>query len=84
MSEFTVTITPAEEKALLTNMVSIQEWIDNAIHNKARQCMDAIIKNTTDQQPKKISNSIRDELVLNASVETALQRKNRVEAKIEV
>lgn len=31
-----------EEKALLTDTISIQEWIDNAIHNKARQCIDTV------------------------------------------
>jgi len=44
MGQYTVTLTPEEEKALLTDMISIQEWIDNVIHNKARQCIDSIVE----------------------------------------
>ena len=40
--QYTITLSDEEEKALLTDMMSIQEWIDNAIHNKARQCIDTV------------------------------------------
>lgn len=42
MAQYTVTLSPEEEKALLTDMISIQDWLSNAIHNKARQCIDAM------------------------------------------
>ena len=42
MKQFTITISDEEGKALLTDMGSIQEWIDNAIHNKARQVIDKV------------------------------------------
>jgi len=42
MGEYAVILTEEEEKALLWNMVDIQEWLDNAIHNKARQCIDSV------------------------------------------
>lgn len=41
--EITVTLTDEEVKALETDMLSIQAWVSNAIHNKARQCIDRII-----------------------------------------
>ena len=37
MADYTVTLTAVQEKALLGNMVSIQDWIENAINNKARK-----------------------------------------------
>lgn len=42
MGDYTINLSIEEEKALLTNMISIQEWADNAIHNKARQCIDKV------------------------------------------
>lgn len=44
MGNYTITLSAEEEKALLTDMISIQDWLNNAIHNKARQCIDAITK----------------------------------------
>lgn len=43
MGEYKVILTAEEEKALLTDMISIQEWIENAIKNKARICIDNIV-----------------------------------------
>ena len=37
MGQYTITLVDEEEKVLLTDMISIQEWLDNAIHNKASQ-----------------------------------------------
>lgn len=42
MGQYTVTLSKEEEKALLTDMASIQDWINNVIYNKARQCMDRV------------------------------------------
>jgi hypothetical protein len=50
----TVSITAEEEKALLTDIVSLQEWLDNAIHNKARQCIDEVCRQALEDE----SNSI--------------------------
>lgn len=74
MKEFTVQITDEEEKALLTDMLSIENWLSNAIHNKARQCMDKIILDHSDRQPSKVSASERAEIVRKARVESAAER----------
>lgn len=42
MTEYSVSLSEEEEKALLTDMLSIQEWLENAIHNKARRCVDMV------------------------------------------
>jgi hypothetical protein len=44
MPTYTIKISEEEEKALLTDMISVQDWLDNAIKNKIRRCMDEIVK----------------------------------------
>jgi hypothetical protein len=44
MTEYKITLIPEEEKALLTVMISIQEWVENAIKNRARQAIDKIVE----------------------------------------
>jgi len=43
MVTVSVQITEEEKKALEWDIVSLQEWADNALHNKARRCADEII-----------------------------------------
>jgi len=50
MAQYTITLTTEEEKALLWDMISIQEWADNAVHNKARQCADEICRIALEDQ----------------------------------
>jgi len=40
--DYTVTLTEAENKAMEYVAASPQEWIDNAIHNRARKGIDEI------------------------------------------
>ncbi len=82
MKQFTIKLNDAEKKALLTDMVSIQEWVDNVIHNKARQCIDKIIKDTTDKQPNKMSVSEKQQIVINTQIESAAERNTRLEADL--
>ncbi len=78
MAKFTVTITEAEEKALLAVMVDIQEWLDNSIHNRARKATDKIIQDCTDRQPKKIPAGEKEAIILQTDFETAEERGKRV------
>lgn len=54
MPLLTVTITDQEAAILLTDMLSIQDWLDNAIRNKIRQQTDSIIMQQTNIQPSKL------------------------------
>lgn len=74
MGEYIVRLTAEQEKALLTDMVSIQAWIDNAMHNKARQCIDNIVEEYSDKQPKKISSAEKLQIVRDAKVKTAIEK----------
>jgi len=44
MITVSVQISDEEQKALEWDIVSLQEWADNALHNKARRCADEICR----------------------------------------
>lgn len=79
MKQYTVTLSNEEEKALLVDVVSIQEWLDNAIHNKARQCIDKVVREYSDKQPSKITNQEKNLIVRAAKVETAIERNKKAQ-----
>lgn len=83
MGEYTITLLEEEEKALLTDMASIQEWLDNAIHNKARQCIDKVVEECSDRQAKKISNAEKLQIVREAEVESATDKQARLLAELD-
>ena len=82
MAQFIIEINDAEEKALLTNMISIQEWLDNAIHNKARKCIDRIVEQISDKQPRKILVEEKYQIIRDAQLETAAERNARFEVEL--
>lgn len=46
MTDYTVTLTAAEDKALSYSAVSQQDWIDNAVHERARIAIEEIVQLT--------------------------------------
>ena len=77
MSEYKITLSVDEEKALLADMISIQDWLPNAIKNIIRQCVDAIVEQVSDKQPEKLSLTEKHAIVRFAKIETALDRDKR-------
>jgi len=71
MKTYQVIISDEEEKALLTD-IPIQEWLNNAIHNKARLCIDRIVEEYSDKQPSKISQAERNRIVREAKISPLL------------
>jgi len=78
MGQYIVTLSDEEEKALLTNMVSIQEWLDNAIQHKAAVIIDRIIEKNTDKQPRKMEKQNKLDLIKSMTLETAVERNTRL------
>lgn len=78
MTQFIFEINDVEEKALLTDMISIQEYFDYAVRNKVRHCVDNIVKTISDRQPNKISKEEKFQMVEDATLETALERNERL------
>ena len=85
MSQYTITLTLEQEKALLSDMISIQNWIENAITNKARQCTDQIVKD----EIKRMQNdpnittipADKDEILRNAEIQIAAERQAELETQ---
>jgi len=84
MAQYTITLTDAEDKALHVVAASAQEWIDNMVHERCRIAIDEIvaaeIKKKLDAG-ETISGS-RDDIVMAAEVETAVERNARFLAEI--
>lgn len=55
MPTFTVEVSNEELKALEWDIADVQEWIQNAISNKARKMIDRAVETYTDKQPSKLS-----------------------------
>ena len=79
--QYTITLLEEEEKALLVDMISIQEWLDNIIHNKVRQCIDTIVEQVSDKQSKKLSQEERRLIVQTANIKSAAERQIQFEEK---
>ena len=50
MGQYIINLTEEEEKALLTDMISIQDWLNNAIFNKSRQMVDKVCEEALSDQ----------------------------------
>ena len=79
MANYTVTLSAVQEKALLGNMTSIQDWVENSIGNKARKCIDRYVeqsglgsRHSTDDQKATI--------ITDMTIETATARNARLQA----
>lgn len=78
--DYIVTLSDEEEKALLTDMISIQAWLNNAIHNRARIQIDRIVEQVSDKQPGKISIQEKLRIVAEADIKSAAERQAEMEA----
>ena len=79
MANYTVTLTAVQEKALLGDMVSIQDWIENSINNKARKMINRYVeqsglgsRHSTDDQKATI--------ITDMTIETATAKNARLQA----
>ena len=75
MTDFTVSLSDEEVKALEWDIADVQEWFENAIKNKARQCIDALVELHSDKQAGKISKAEKYHIVKQAVVEKAKDKK---------
>lgn len=49
MTDYTITLSEAEDKALSYVAYSQQDWIDNAVHERCRIAIDEIVKITVEK-----------------------------------
>ena len=77
---FTVTITDAEEKAFAWDTVAPDDWVENAIKNKCRKCIDRLyeeeVKRMTEDDDVSTIPADKNTVVNNAVVQTAKERQD--------
>lgn len=81
---YTITLTDAEDKALSVVAMSQQEWLDNVAKTRCAAAMEDIVRDEVDRRlaaGEPIPSS-KDEIVMQAQVETAAQRHARIEAEV--
>lgn len=81
MKQFVVEISDEAYKAMEVIALDPQEWLQNAIDNRARHAMDEIVLAVSDKNPKKISIEEKKQIVAAANIETAAERQARFKAE---
>ena len=84
MTTYTITLSDAEDKALHVVAMSAQDWIDNAVHERCRLAIEEIVAAEVQRKlaaGEAITGS-KDDIVMAANVESAVDRQARIEAEM--
>jgi len=86
MTQYTIELNDAEVKAMEYVAVSVQDWADNALKNRARQAMDEIYNTevarmTADPEVTSIP-ADKEAVVLAADVKSTATRNAEAEAEM--
>ena len=84
MTTYTITLTPAEDKALGVIAFSQNDWIQNAIKERCRIAIEEIVAAEVQRKlaaGESITGS-KDDIVMAANVESAAERQARTEAEM--
>jgi hypothetical protein len=78
MANYTVELTEVEDKGMSSITASTQDWVENAVKNRARQAIDEIYNNevarmTADPDISTIP-ADKNQIVLDADIETATEK----------
>ncbi len=68
MPKYTMTISNEELKALEGEIVSIQDWINNAVSNKARKAINRIVIKETGRNPNTMTLAEKIQVVKDAVI----------------
>ena len=83
--KYTVTLTPSENKAMEHISYSVQDWVDNAVKNRARLAIDEIYNKEAERMNADPSiDSIpadKDQVVLDADIKTAKEISEEADSK---
>ena len=81
---YTITVSDAEEKVLNIIAVDPQDWMDNFVHERCRVVIEEIVNAEVNRKlaaGETVSGS-KDDIVMAAQVETAVERNARMMAEI--
>lgn len=79
MKKFEITITDEEMKAFEWQVEDPYEWVDHAVRNKIEKCVDRLVEQESEFQADKISEDQKLDIVKNAYVQKAKDRKEEFE-----
>jgi hypothetical protein len=86
MTTYTIELTDAEVKAMEHVAVSVQDWAENALKNRARIAMDEIynseVARMTDDPTVTAIPADKEAVVLAADIKSAQQRNEEAEAEM--
>lgn len=72
--KITIEISQAQERALSWDINDIEEWLKNAIHVKAGQCIKDLILKFTEFNPEALDQERRENIILGLQFQTARER----------
>lgn len=81
---YTITLTPAEDKALSVTCMDNEEWINHAIHERCRIAIEEVVQYEVQRllaDGKQIPTT-KDEIVLGSDIETATERDARMREEL--
>jgi len=78
MANYTIELTEVEDKGMSSITASTQDWVENAVKNRARQAIDEIYNNevarmTADPDISTIP-ADKNQIVLDADISTATEK----------
>lgn len=80
---YTLELTNAQKKALETEIIDIQEWIENFVFHRAQVTIDSIV-NVEVQRKLDAGETIsgtKEDIVLGAPIESAAERQQRIDSQ---
>ena len=83
MTTYTITLSDAEDKALGVVALSQNDWIQNAVKERCRLAIEEIVASEVQRKlaaGESITGS-KDDIVMAAPVESAVERQARMEAE---
>lgn len=86
MTQYTITLTEAEDKALSTIAIDQNEWIQNMVHERCRIAIEEIVASEVQRKlaaGEAITGS-KEDIVVAADVETAVERLARLEEELKL
>jgi hypothetical protein len=84
MTTYTITLSDAEDKALGVVALSQNDWIQNAVKERCRLAIEEIVAAEVQRKlaaGESITGS-KDDIVMAANVESAVERQARMEAEM--
>lgn len=79
MPNITVAIPDEVFKILEWDIYEVQEWLQNAISEKARRLIDRVVEQHTAYNPNRLTTPQKTEIIQGLNLESAKERTDRME-----